>query len=116
MAACLGCWDLLVTWSFNWVREGTKRGWGGVRGDTGGWLSANRVVGASDRVRLGSAADIVDGCGALWWSSIQRASMASEVSWTHWSIRAAISWRRFAAWFRRVSSKLCREERDAAWR
>ena len=71
-----------------------------------------RVAEGLARARTGSAGEMGEDCGSLWWSSIQRASMASEVSWIHWSIRAAISALKFAAWLRRVSSKLA-EAREA---
>ena len=111
-----GFWDFLANEFFSAVRVGAKRGGAGVISDIGEWRSAKRVVEASARVRTVSAEDIVGGCWVLWWSSIQRANMASEFSWIHWSIRAAISCRRFAAWLSLVSSKLCREVREAAWR
>src|SRR5712691_7246984 len=43
----------------------------------------------------------------------QRASMADEFSSIHSSSSAPISLRRFAAWLRRESSKLCSEVREA---
>jgi len=101
---------------FRLVRAGEKRGGAGTRSEMGGSDSGNRGAAGSIKVRTTSEEDKAEDCRDLWWSSIHLASRASDVSWIHWSMRAAISWRRLAAWLRRVSSKLCNEAREAACR
>lgn len=84
-------------------RDAAKCGGAGARSGGGGHSGSGTVEG-STRVRTSSEEVIGADCMDLWWSSIHRASKASEVSWIHWSINAAISSRRLAAWFKRVSS------------
>ena len=83
--------------AFTGTRESEKRGGAGPISEMGGCDSANRVAGESRNVRTTSEDDMGDDCRDLWWSSIHRASKASDVSWIHWSIKAAISSRKFAA-------------------
>ena len=49
----------------------------------GGWDSGNRVATGSTKERTSSVGDIEEDCRDLWWSSIHRASIASDVSWIH---------------------------------
>src|SRR5215469_17059853 len=98
-------------------RRGAAKG-----GGAGTTFGSNEVSSGSSRergsirVRTISAGGEDVPCKDRWWSSIQRASIASAVSWIHWSIRTAISCLRFATWFNRASSKLCKEAREAVWK